>query len=115
MRKNHGDDYGRIVRTEINVPTPEVKRMDVVTEKHEQDELSADPFLIEPAARAQFLGDTTLEPVTPVAAATTIDTTQPQQAWSHETRTVIVGGADGVAVVREERPKPVLGGGFGKQ
>jgi len=107
-------DYGRIVSKELP-PAPQAKPMQVVTETPPvRDETSADPMLIEPAMRAQFLGDTTLQPVPLVDPA---PQPPPQsQASNGAGRVVIVGGTEGVSIVRDERPKrPQLGGGFGRQ
>lgn len=114
IKGNQNDDYGRIVSKELP-RTPEAKPMEVVTETSEvRDETSADPMLIQPAVRAQFLGDTTLEPV-PLIDPSPQPPSQ-RQTPTGEGRVVIVGGTEGVSIVREERPKlPQLGGGFGRQ
>ena len=114
MRGKSQGDYGRIVSRELP-PPPEPKPMEVVTETPEvRDETSADPMLLQPAARAQFLGDTTLQPLQP--------TLQPQpvvpqsQSATRNGRVVIVGGTEGVSIVEDQRPQtPKLGGGFGRQ
>jgi len=113
MKGNRQGDYGRIVSRELP-PPPEAKPMERVTEAPEvRDETSADPMLIQPAIRAQFLGDTTLEPVPLIDPATE---SPAQHPTLNEGRVVIVGGTDGVSIVRDERPKPPqLGGGFGRQ
>lgn len=114
MKGNNQGDYGRIVSKELP-PTPEAKPMETVMETPEvRDETSADPMLIHPAARAQFLGDTTLEPVPLIDPSTQVPA-QPQ-TLNGQDRVVIVGGTEGVSIVRDERPKrPQLGGGFGRQ
>lgn len=117
MRGKNQTDYGRIVSKELPAP-PVAKAPEIVRETHDRDELSADPFLVAPAQRAQFLGNTALEPVPLIDPATTTQTAQgelspPRQG---EARTVIVNGPDGgVSIVQDQRPKPILSGGFGKQ
>ena len=114
MRGRNATDYGRLVTRFLPTETPAPKPVEVVTEKEPVlDEISADPLLLEPAARAQFLGDTTLEPV---AVPQPVAPPPPQPVIEKGERVVIVGGTEGVAVVRDERPKlPKLGGGFGKE
>ena len=115
MRGKPKDDYGRIVSHELPA-APEAKPMEVISESAGvRDETSADTMLIQPAARAQFLGDTTLEPI-PLLEPQTSTVAEQQRTTTDAGRVVIVGGMEGVSIVRDQRPQtPKLGGGFGRQ
>ncbi|HEX6098221.1 MAG TPA: hypothetical protein VF432_17975 [Thermoanaerobaculia bacterium] len=110
MRGLRPGDYGRLFGREVPAPV-EPKPMEVVREEPPAvtDQTQADPTLVEPMARSQWLVDdvppATPAPVTPVVTAASV---------RGEADLAIVGGADGVAVVRTERRKPVLSGGFGR-
>jgi hypothetical protein len=95
------------------------KPLEVVRETPAVDEqYGADPMLLEPAARAQYLGDTRIEPVYPdgAPAAAGMITTSETVAPLEKSRAVIVGGPEGVSVVEEQkRALPKLGGGFGRE
>jgi len=106
MRGRPSDSYGRLVQKEL--PRVEQRRVEVVEEAPLTiDELThADPTLLVPAARAQWLESPAPRPAPPANVTAAI---------SHGRRgdLTIVGGPEGVSIVREERPKPVLSGGFG--
>lgn len=109
MRGLTPNDYGRLFRSEVPPPV-EPKPMETVQEAPAvTDQTHADPTLVEPMARSQWLVDdtTTTAPVEPqpvVSAA----------AVRGDGDVAIVGGTDGVTVVRRERRRPVLSGGFGR-
>jgi hypothetical protein len=109
MRSLQPGDYGRLFRREVPPPV-EPKPMEVVSEAAPpvNDQTHADPTLLEPMERSQWLVDdtatSTLTPVAGVSAA----------SMRGEADVAIVGGTEGVAVVRKERRKPVLSGGFGR-
>ena len=109
MRSMRPGDYGRLFRREVPPPV-EPKPMEVVREAAPPvgDQTHADPMLVEPMQRSQWLVDDT--------ATTTVTTTPVVTAASvrGEGDLAIVGGREGVAVVRTERRKPVLSGGFGR-
>lgn len=88
-------------------PAPEV-----VVEKPIADQTGADPMLVLPAEREQYLGvDPTTTIVTPIEArATGVPDVRPGATG----RVAIVGDEHGVAVVQEKRETPVLRGGFGR-
>ncbi len=111
MRGLQPGDYGRLFRSEVPAPV-EPKPMEVVREDLPavNDHTSADPLLVEPMARAQWLVDDT----TTTATTTTV---APVTAASvrGEADVAIVGGVEGVTVVRREKRRPVLSGGFGRE
>ncbi len=111
MRGRKADDYGRLVGHELPVERPVGKPTEIVTEQPAvRDETSADPMLVGPAARAQYLGVTTLEPLPSIATGT-----DSQRRGDGKGRVVIVGGVEGVTITRDNRPRPPkLGGGFGR-
>ena len=108
MRGRPAGDFGRLFSSEIATDL-EQKPVEVVREAPPpvDDATHADPLLIQPAARAQWLeGDVT----TTVAVVPA-----PEPVRSSASEVSIVGGPEGVNVVRKEaRPKPVLSGGFGR-
>jgi hypothetical protein len=111
MRSLKPGDYGRLFRREVPSPI-EPKPMEVVREEPPPvgDQTHAAPMLVEPMDRAHWLSvDTTRDPpttaVAPVVSAASL---------RGEADVVIVGGAEGVAVVKREKRRPVLSGGFGR-
>lgn len=110
MRGLKPGGYGRLFDREVPV---EVKPLpvEVVEEAPPpvEDATHPDPMLIEPAARAQWLED---ENAAAIVAATAAE---PARASSSDSNVTIVGGTEGVTVVRKERKRPVLSGGFGRQ
>ena len=109
MRDLRPGDYGRLFSREANVPI-EQKPIEVVHEAPPPvpDATHADPLLVEPASRAQWLQDET--------ATTTIAPVPVTTADVRGTRgeIAIVGGREGITIVRTERKRPVLAGGFGR-
>lgn len=108
MRGRTPGEYGRLFGREI-ANTVDPKPVEVVREAPAPvpDATHADPMLIEPAARAQWLQDDTATTVT--VASVPLTTVRPSGS-----DVAIVGGPEGVTVMRKERPKPVLSGGFGR-
>lgn len=111
MRGLQPGDYGRLFRSEVPAPV-EPEPMEVVREELPavDDQTHADPLLVEPMARAQWLVDDTTSTaptatVSPVAAASV----------RGEADVAIIGGEEGVSVVRREKRRPVLSGGFGRE
>jgi hypothetical protein len=111
MRGRPTGDYGRLFRGQVAADV-EQKPVEVIHEAPPpvDDATHADPMLVAPAARAQILEgeQAATATVAPVAASTV---TQSRAKGD----VAIVGGPDGVAVVQQERRKPVLSGGFGRQ
>jgi hypothetical protein len=66
-------------------------------------------MLVEPLNREQWLHDNPQPPAYNSAAAAQV--VGPSEG---DSRVTIVGGPEGVTVVRETRRKPVLSGGFGR-
>lgn len=112
MRGLNPGDYGRLFRSEVPSPV-EAKPMEVVREQEPapavDDQTHADPTLVQPMARSQWLVD---ESTTAAAAAVTAPVVVASVPGKADV--AIVGGTDGVTVVRQERRKPVLSGGFGR-
>ena len=108
MRGLGPSSYGGLLQKEL--PPADLKPVEVVRENPAAvpDQTHADPMLVEPAARSQWLQDG--------AATSTIVTAPADVARFGESRSdvAIVGGSDGVSVVRKERRRPVLSGGFGR-
>ena len=114
MRGTGPTTYGRLVERELpqveqqkRQPLEVVREAPVVT----TEQTHADPMLMEPMAREQWLRDqSTAAPVAvdvPHRAAAALAT--------GETDVAIVGGPEGVKIVQRERRKPTLSGGFGRQ
>ena len=109
MRGMKPGDYGRLFRRETPPPV-EAKPMEVVREEPPPtvgDQTQADPTLVEPMQRSQWLVDDTATTTTPAPMISAASV-------RGEADVAIVGGAEGVAVVKKERRKPVLSGGFGR-
>ncbi len=109
MRDLVPGDYGRLFRRETPAPV-KPKPMEVVREQPVDDATHADPTLVEPMQRSSWLtGDTTMtstETTTPVVVSAA--------SMRGESDVAIVGGTEGVTIVRKERKRPVLSGGFGR-
>lgn len=103
-------DYGQLWRQQVPSEV-EQRPVEIVTETPPavRDATGADPMLLEPAVRSQWLTEererATTMAVPPVAAAAV-----PRGAGD----VAIVGGPDGVALVQRERRRPELSGGFGR-
>ena len=117
VRDRVGASYGRLFGKTID-PVAQ-KPLDVVHEAPAPvaDDTNADPTLIAPMVRSQWLTSDPNAPETSniseaTAVAATYVTPRMQSADSH---LVVVGGPEGVAIVQKERTKPVLTGGFGRQ
>lgn len=115
MRGPSGNDFGRLFSRTIASDVEQKKPVEVVHEAPPaiSDDTHADPMLVAPAARAQWLeGEdpaTTTTPMTSIIPVTTASTVSPATG-----DVVIVGGPEGVAIVKKDRRKPVLSGGFGR-
>jgi hypothetical protein len=113
MRGNGPANYGRLVERELPPGDRVQKPVEVVRETPtvSVEQTHADPMLVAPMAREQWLHaqtETTAVPVpiAPRAAASVV---------SGETELAIVGGPEGVQVVQKERRRPTLTGGFGRK
>ena len=97
MRSIPTGNYGRLFRREVPPPPPP-KPMEVVSEAPVTDHTQA--ILVDTTARQQWIeGDLTPTTIEPVRGDQDV---------------AIVGGAEGVIVVRRERRRPQLSGGFGR-
>ena len=112
--------YGRLFGEQVTVDAPAATQtIAVVTEGQVHDETAADPMLVSSGAREQILGVTpqpaaapapTFVPEAPVAAASITATGDGEHA-----RVAIVGGTEGVTLVKKSGDHPVLSGGIFKQ
>ena len=114
MEPEHRDAFGRLLQREL--PDVDSKPVEVVTEAVPVDDhTAADPMLVAPAAREQWLHDSSntasavgaIEPI----AAPPITLSRAREAG---TGVAIVGGPEGVTVVEQKRKQPLLTGGFGR-
>lgn len=114
LRNPKTDSFGRLYGNRIEQQAPPVERkVEIVHEATINDATAADPTLVVAQARAQILTGEADAPVTqtPATAAT-----QPAPLVGHDSagRLVVVGGPEGVTLVRQNDAKPVLSGGFGR-
>jgi hypothetical protein len=111
LRGRHTRDYGRLLGTQLQTEVKQ-KPVEVVREAPPpvDDQLVADPMLVEPMVREQqFLRD---EPeILTYGGSSTAAVIAPSEGRS---RVSIVGGPEGVSVVQETRQRPKLRGGFGR-
>ena len=107
-------NYGRLFGEQVAVPTPEVQRTpQIVTEGPIADQDHADPMLLAPAAREQYLG---VEPNTASALnpAVPVESAEPTPVVGEHVS--VVGDANGVSIVKTDtQQRGVLGGGIFKQ
>jgi hypothetical protein len=120
LRDRGPADYGRLYGRTL--PAVEQRPVEVVREDAPpvDDAAHADPMLVEPMVREQWLTADS-EPLAtelPIDMATPVAVDTAQRAvvsvQSGDTRVAIVGGTEGVAVVKKAGVKPVLAGGFGR-
>ena len=96
-----GGDYGRLLDKQVSSHTPiEPKKASIVVAPIE-DQTAADPLLVAPAAREQWLG----------VDGTTVSNVAPQAETS------AVGGPSGIVIVRGkiDQRHPTLSGGIFRQ
>ena len=113
MEPRHRDTFGDLLQRQL--PAVDTKPVEVVHEAAPAvtDQTVADPMLVAPAAREQWLQDgtaTTTLVNEPVAAPIVAANIRP----GRESRIAIVGGPEGVSVVEQPRRRPTLKGGFGR-
>lgn len=114
LRGYDGREFGRLYQGDL--PKVEQKPVEVVHEAAPSidEQTHADPMLLQPMAREQWLhGDPA---VTTAGVPMSLETAERavESVQSGETRVAIVGGSEGVAIVQQQRRKPVLTGGFGR-
>lgn len=107
VRRPAANDYGRLVKRQIVPARIEPKPVEVVTEETPgiEEQAAADPMLLEPMERAEWLGD---EPAVIDAAPVKVSSLAPGE------RVAIVGGPEGVQIVKQTRRRQILSGGFGR-
>lgn len=114
MEPKHGDTFGDLVQRQL--PATEARPVEVVHEAVPAvvDQTAADPMLVAPAAREQWLHDGQSEAalVTEPIAAPVVMTADVRPGA--ESRVAIVGGPEGVSVVQQRKRRPTLTGGFGR-
>ncbi len=109
VRRPAPNDYGRLATRRVS-PSPAVNRnaVEVVPESRPiDDQSSADPTLLQPMMRAQTFG---------VDTASLGDAQRPPAPVSVRTGkdVAVVGGPEGLTVVKKKRQGPDLSGGFGR-
>lgn len=111
LRRPDGSGYGRLVEREL-APPVEPKPVEVVETAGDAvpDATHADPLLVEPMVREQWIRPEDDFAVVPVG-----DSRAEAALAAGQTEVAIVGGPEGVAVVQQERRRPTLAGGFGRQ
>lgn len=124
LRHSSSDDYGRLVQKEIGHPAVVARRAPaVVVAEPVPDQQSADPFLVGPAAREQYLGTPApLQPAPTNVAAVDSGGIELQRADKAEagatargagTHVSIVGDQSGVSIATTaKREVPKLSGGI---
>ena len=113
LRHSKGDGYGRLFSKQVSSQTDVLKpKIDIVREAPVPDETSADPLLIAPAAREQYLGVNSSNMPQPVVS----NSVMPAQPVQTQTGAVsIVGGPEGVSVTKQAPQRPTLSGGIFRQ
>ena len=112
MEPENRDTLGDLVRRQM--PEVETKPVEVVHEAAPEvvDQTAADPMLVAPAAREQWLRDGSTTTITPEPAIAPVMAADLRAGT--ESRVAIVGGPQGVAVVQQQKRRPTLKGGFGR-
>ncbi len=113
LRHTKGDGYGRLLGKQVS-GQPEVvpQKVDIIREAPVPEETSADPLLIAPAARAQYLGvESSNMPHPPVVSSSVIPPAQP--VVTQQGAVSIVGGPEGVTLSNSQAiQRPTLSGGI---
>jgi hypothetical protein len=116
MQPRHGEGFGRLLEREL--PVVETKPLEVVREAPPvDDQTAADPMLVAPAGREQWLYDDSAAAMSATASAAIEPVSAPVSLSTRDkdSRLVIVGGPEGVSVVEQTRRRQTLRGGFGRQ
>lgn len=116
-------DFGRLYAGRMEQSPPVQKKPEPVQEEPIRDETAADPMLVRAAARSQILLDSGGQAPPPVPAVDApvpaVDAPVPagEEPVVHDmsSNVAIVGGPEGVKIVKRDAKRPVLGGGFGRQ
>ena len=115
MEPRHRDTFGDLFQRELPAP-PAQKPVEVVQEAqpYVEDQTSPDPMLVAPMAREQWLRADDGTTATTSAAAIEPVLLPVELPRAGESRIAIVGGPEGVSVVKQTRRRQVLSGGFGR-
>ena len=119
LRHTKSDGYGRLLGKQVAQPEVVPQKVDVVREAPPvADETSADPLLLAPAAREQYLGvDSSNMPQpqqTQTVVSSSVMTSQPVEMRRGDV--AIVGGPEGVTITKgQATPRPTLSGGIFRQ
>jgi hypothetical protein len=114
--------YGRLFGEQVTVaPAAATQTVAVVTEGEVHDTTAADPMLVSAGAGEQILG-VNRPPAAPIPAPPLVPAPAPVTAASiaapgdgEHARVAIVGGSEGVTLVKKSGDQPVLSGGIFKQ
>jgi hypothetical protein len=119
LRHSKKDSYGRLFGKQVSgQPDVVPQKVDIVTEAPVPDETSADPLLIAPAAREQYLGINSSnmpqpQPPQPIMSSSVIT---PQPLATAPGAVSIVGGPEGVTITKDQaKQRPTLSGGIFRQ
>jgi len=116
LRHSKGDSYGRLFGKQVSgQPDVVPQKVDIVREAPVPDETSADPLLIAPAAREQYLGvNSSNMPQPQPVVSSSVMTSQPVPTTQGGVQ--IVGGPEGVTITKgQATPRPTLSGGIFRQ
>lgn len=124
-KRNSAADYGRLFGKQVGPQAAVAKpKYEVVKEGAVADQTAPDPYLMAPAARAQALGigldpivaaappTATVEPVAPAITSVPGEIGAPRAGA--QGGVAIIGGSDGVTIVRGAQKRPTLSGGIFK-
>jgi hypothetical protein len=116
-RNAPADEYGRLYGKQI--PRAEIapKPVEIIHESQIADADAADPMLVQAQARAQLLQADSNVPTAPppLTTAGAMTATPAAKRAAGDEHVTIVGGPEGVTLVKKSTDRPELGGGFGRQ
>jgi hypothetical protein len=119
LRHTKGDSYGRLFGKQVSgQPDVVPQKVDIVTEAPVPDETSADPLLIAPAAREQYLGVNSSNMPQPPQPQPIVSSSviTPQPLATAQGAVSIVGGPEGVTITKDQaKQRPTLSGGIFRQ
>jgi hypothetical protein len=102
LRGRHMHDYGRLTPRQVVQEKVEQQPVEVVSEAA-------------PSAPVQSLApQMTIAEQSTIVTTPTVAPAAMQAPVRGDARVAIVGGPEGVSIVRQERPRPMLRGGFGR-
>lgn len=107
------DGFGRLYANQV--PAAQVtKSADPIQSGQIDDATAADPMLVGAQARAQILTGES-DPQRVISTEPSAEVRAPLLNKETAGKLVVVGGPEGVKIVRTDVAQPELGGGFGKQ